>query len=312
MAADDDTLTSPAASDVGENAYPHGITTMQLTGVNLKDAQTAISLWMTSIEYDRRGSEGKFYHTYQEIYQALLDRKVDTVTIHALEYVALPDRSIVEPYAVQVRGEAAEMSYVLLASVKNGVSSLANLKGKRMLIETGIAGMAGAVWLDVILKRENLPEAEQFLGRIELAQKSSETILPVFFGQMDACVVSRTSYNVMNELNPQIGKRLTILAESKPLLEGLTGFSRLADIPDDQRKTTIDATMNLGDTPEGRQIMTLFRVNKIEAWNDNYLNNLKELAREYEQSTGKKIDYWLWKGYAINDSPSKIKLSAMQ
>lgn len=86
-------------------------------------------------------------------------------------------------------------------------------------------------------------------------------MLPVFFGQADACLLSSYSYQLMVELNPQIGKELTVLAMSPPLVHAIIAFDRRFDA--EQRNKVYQAMLSLQESPKGQQVLSLFGLERL-------------------------------------------------
>ena len=87
------------------------------------------------------------------------------------------------------------------------------------------------VWSETILAREGLGSASGFYGQITTASKISQAVLPVFFRQLDACVVTRSGFETMVELNPQVGRQLKVLASSPPVVPVVFCFRASYDSP---------------------------------------------------------------------------------
>ena len=68
-------------------------------------------------------------------------------------------------------------------------------------------------WLDIALFNDGCRPVAEFC-RVEQNKKLTKVVLPVFFRQNDACVVTRRGFKTMSELNPQVGQQLRVLASS--------------------------------------------------------------------------------------------------
>jgi ABC-type phosphate/phosphonate transport system substrate-binding protein len=91
----------------------------------------------------------------------------------------------------------------------------------------------------------------------------AQTVLPVFFESADACLVTRQASETMCELNPQLRRRLLVLAVSPKLFAAFFGVQVQKDAPDAVKSKIRQALLGYYDTPGGRQILTLFQSNRL-------------------------------------------------
>ncbi|MBN1517955.1 PhnD/SsuA/transferrin family substrate-binding protein [Candidatus Sumerlaeota bacterium] len=295
MGADKDAPTTASLNVKKKENVAHAMSLTQLSGVDVHDAETATTVWLKAL-YGKTHKDiigVKFYSDYLEIYKAVRAGEVNGASILGIEYLALPDRSVLQPFSATIRDKTPETTYVVLVPIKGGANSLNDLKGKTVLLESGFTGLTGSLWLEVILMRQKLPESSRFFDETTLVEKPSAAVLPVFFKQADACVVPKRSFMVMQELNPQIGKRVKILLESPPLLEVISCHSTLVDWSEEELQDLKNMVFNIGNSPEGEQFMNLFQSSGVALWDESYLVNLQALVREYEERSGKKFAQWM-------------------
>ncbi len=109
--------------------------------------------------------------------------------------------------------------------------------------------------------------------------------MKVFFKQSDAAVVSRATLGTSIILNPQIGKKVMVIAESKGLLGNITCIPIKTE---SQTKRLLEETaFHLHETPLGQQIITLFQSGNIIPFNPSYLEGIEELLQEQEELQAK-------------------------
>jgi phosphonate transport system substrate-binding protein len=120
---------------------------------------------------------------------------------------------------------------------------------------------AAPAWLATLLDDEHLGPAEEFLGAMTADTKVSRVVLPVFFGQTDACLTYRRGFETMCELNPQVGKELTPIAASPPIVACFYVFRKNYHNP--SREKFIKLHTTLLSSPAGRQIATLFQFDEL-------------------------------------------------
>jgi len=141
------------------------------------------------------------------------------------------------------------------------------------------------LWLSTVLTGKSLPERERFFGSVREVRKASQAVLPVFFKQADGCLVNKSSFDTMVELNPQIEKEMMVFLSSDKLLHGMFCFHRhlSADIKTQMTKTAL----NIHTTPAGKQILTLFQIDTIMPFKPSMLDTTVALLDKRDHIEGR-------------------------
>ena len=105
--------------------------------------------------------------------------------------------------------------------------------------------------------------------------------MAVFFGQADAAIVSRGALETAATLNPQIGNRIVVVSESKSLIGD---FTCIPTSVNEKFKQSIEyAALHLHERTAGRQILTLFHIDRVVPFQPSYLDGTIELLRERDR-----------------------------
>jgi ABC-type phosphate/phosphonate transport system substrate-binding protein len=144
-----------------------------------------------------------------------------------------------------------------------------------VLVLDSLQGSLGGPWLEELLGKQALAPPEMFFSRVTPVIKTSQTVLPVFFHQSDACVVTRQGFALMGELNPQVTKQLRVLATSPQLVPHLTCFR--AGFDPSLKEKIVAAVTEANNTTAGRQLMTIFQYDRIEERPLSKLQSTREL-----------------------------------
>jgi phosphonate transport system substrate-binding protein len=107
-------------------------------------------------------------------------------------------------------------------------------------------------------------------------------VLPVFFGQVDACVVTKRGFDTMVELNPQVGEKLRVLAISPPLIPSVAFFH--PDYDPEMRRKIEEEIQVLDLSPAGRQVMNHFQCDAIRVEPASCLDGTRELLERRAKS----------------------------
>ena len=130
-------------------------------------------------------------------------------------------------------------------------------------------------WIDRALANAGLPEAGVLFGDVTHEMNVSRAVLPVFFRKADACLVTRNSFEMMCELNPQIRRRLELLATSACLVPSITCLR--AGYDSTYRPRIVEALGDLHKEPKGEQILSLFRVDRLVPFEPHFMDSAIDL-----------------------------------
>lgn len=252
-----------------------------LDQVNHNDARAALKVWFDVMAQERGfilDSRIDVVEGVQEIRDRLQSHSVDLLALDLKTYMELESSHLVVPILTPARGRqgSALYSYLLLVGPASETTTISTLRGKHILVSSGNASNTGLAWLEVLLGKERLGRAASFFAAVKVADKPQACILPLFFGSVDACVVDEISLNLAKEMNPQVGK-LKVLARSGPLIEGLIAMPA-QQFP--YLKELLDSMLSLHQTPRGRQLLTVFRTDRLVPVQPGDLDSARDLWRD--------------------------------
>jgi ABC-type phosphate/phosphonate transport system substrate-binding protein len=263
--------------------------------VDKKDAQAALQVWTQDVTTRvRKGdtAEVKVYDDETMLARDIKAKVVDLVALPPLDYLNLDldEKSLLEPTLIGASAGKFPEELVLLVHRDSHIAKMDQLKGKRIALESGGKGELARMWTDTLLMREGLPRGSEFFKNIQEAEKESRAVFPVFFQQMDVCVVRSIAYDTMAELNPQIQERLQVLARSPGL-----GFALLClgkHVEPELKKDIVKIALTMDQDARGKQLLTFLRQEKVVVFKPEYLESLIALRKEYHdllaRTEGKK------------------------
>jgi len=259
-----------AASALAEETAPAtaakrmGYSSLFFIGVNPSDARNAlIAITNDFVRESGVTPDGDpiIYENVTEI-GGLLDRnQLSVVCMATSEYWLLRPRIAFDLFLTNIKNGTTDQVYVVLAREDGPIRTLADLRGKRLGELTNSDMNLADVWLDVELARQHLPPTAKLVANIARSNKPAKVVLPVFFKQLDACLVTRASYNLMVELNPQVGRQLRIVTTSPSYITVFYGFR--PDTPAIPKAKVIRTMLDLHKSINGRQTLSLFQIEKI-------------------------------------------------
>ena len=247
------------------------------SGVNRNDALVAIRVWNESIGRSRGfllETETKTFDHLEEVEKEVQDNTVDIVFFDTIQYLHTSQSGKLDPQFVPVnQSGAVPDDYVVVVRQDRNLKTLADLRGKSVVFYK-LGSDWGRLWMDVTLGEEELGSVGNFFGSNSESSKPSSVILPVFFSTTDVAVVKRRSLNVMAELNPQLAAQLQILTNSSVFPEAVACIHKDYKVYKDDLLQAMAETHN---EPKGKQILLLFKTEKLTAFKPECLDSAREL-----------------------------------
>lgn len=260
--------------------------------VDANDAQAITRVWIEALirkinsEVEDPVSKTIIFHDLPSIIRRLQAEEVDLLILPPLEYLTIRQDVLLEPIITGVVGETFPYEYVLLVRRNRGPENLGQLRDKKLVLARRARHDIGSkrglpqTWLDTSLLKSGLPESRDLFNTIEEVNKTSHAVLPVFFGQGDACLVPLRTFETMVELNPQLGEELTALITSPGFCIGLVCARK--DVYEKYEGFIQEGLSALSTEPEGQQLLTIFRLDQVIPFEPVHLEAVRKLVEEYE------------------------------
>jgi ABC-type phosphate/phosphonate transport system substrate-binding protein len=244
--------------------------------VDNNDAKVAMELWAKEIS---RGAgipatRVTIFRDPAEWLAELRRGGLHIITLSPLEYMRYRDKAQLIPSYIATNKTGASMDQLVIVNRKSGIQSVHELRGKSFAILSPLKYEAPLLWLDLLLKKQG-SDRNTFFRQVKEFPKASQAIMATFFGQTDGCLVSRGAYEICKTLNPQLGKELLIVAESKSLMGDITCVP--ANIGDILKAAMTSAALHLHESIVGKQILTLFQIDKVVMFKSSDLDGITEL-----------------------------------
>ena len=294
LASADDLGSDVVAARVTE--LPIAFTQATFGEVHPADASAAIKAWAECLAREQKTQldpEPFLVSGLQELRSLFVDGALDVAIATVPEFFALDvDPASVTLFSSTRDGDATER-YLILTHKDSGRSDLASLRGATLQAFENPRAAMGLHWVDVQLLDAGLPSPREHFGKIIETRKLSGTVLPVFFRQVDACVVTEYGFQTLVELNPQIGQQLQVVARSEPFVPTLGFFHPAFDAS--RRRDAVDAILSVPNSEAGLQILRLFQVDAFGEVSASSLDSARALlarSRLYQEahSTAKPLE----------------------
>jgi len=257
-----------------------GFTRSMFSDMNVNDARAAIKVWADSLAKTKNldvVTDAMVYEDFSALQHAIDKSEIDLASLRIDEYLDLNLKQIPETiFSGSTEGSPTDRPLLV---TQRSISSLSSLQNKRLnILIDAYVGMSKA-WLNSLLLESGLPEIHQFSADIKEVNKTSQAVLPVFFGQRDACVVAKQGFEVMIELNPQIKEKLSVLMTGPEIVSGIMFLCPGYNPP--FKEDLVKALEDLHLDPKGQQVLMLFKINRLVHCQDGHIIQAREIMEKY-------------------------------
>jgi ABC-type phosphate/phosphonate transport system substrate-binding protein len=252
--------------------------------VNNNDLRAVVKVWSDAVSSQTGVWIVPRLLTTDQLVEQVRNRQLDAFSLNILEFMRVASyadpRLVVDQYY-----ETGGDEYLLLVPAASNIRTVADLRGRSLILYQNTRTCLAKIWLETLFAQAHLGPVDSALGRIEYSTKLMRVVLPVFFGQSNACLVTRRGFETMCELNPQLGKQLRSLEASPKLLTTFMAFCK--DVPEARKQKFLTALESLHKTAAGRQALMLFGGSRLVVADGEGLRESRDLLRAYARIKGK-------------------------
>lgn len=255
--------------------------------VNENDAKAAVKVYSRILASENGVSTGDgavVLDGTNAIADALRHQQIDLLSLTTMEFLALEHLGLEGPLLVTTIRQSASEEFVLLVRESDTLRRVEDLQGRSLIVLTDVRASLARIWLEVLCREHGLGPEGNALAKITHGAKATLVVLPVFFGKVDACVVTRHGWELMGELNPQVKRQLRVLAVSPPVIPVLTCFPRGAS--DRLKQRILEAAESSVDKPSFKQLMALFKTERLVRQPLSVLASTRELVATHHRLGG--------------------------
>ena len=211
------------------------------------------------------------------------------VTLSSIDYYRYRETVYLNPIMTPTKISTPTEQLLLLVEKEQVLPTLLQREERSLIIESGTSGDLSKIWLDHLLMDSGFTGSDRFFTKIRRVSKPGRAILPVFFSQADACVVPRHALEVIQELNPQIGRKVKLLHQSKGLIRLMicaTDKPSREDIDILIREST-----QMEQNPETMQAMTILQMKRfVPIFEEDLIATEMLLSRHQKIASQKSVE----------------------
>jgi ABC-type phosphate/phosphonate transport system substrate-binding protein len=212
--------------------------------------------------------------------------ELSIVNLPAIEYLDIRKNARMSPSLLAAGYHENKYRYLIVARRDSGITSIPKLRGKSLAMATQKIRTVGSMWLSVLLSRNGYVDPSKFLGEIKESISPSKALLNVYFGKYDAAMLSRGALEASIALNPQLGRQLAILAESGNFPGSITCIPH--NVSTHVKRRIEERAVHLHESSVGKQMFTLFQMERAVPFNPVYLEGLEELVRDWKKLSAQR------------------------
>lgn len=248
---------------------------------NFKDAQTALSDWIESTAKEDNGKVDVFYYAdSHSLYNDYKKNKLNMIVLELDFFFKNKDeiKKKSNNYWTLVNNETVHSQYYLIANKSLNVKELKSIKNTTVSIKK--YNLSSEIWFDKISLLENKKSYKNLVKKVNYKEKESSSLLDVFFKKSQFAVISKSTWDIMIELNPSIKKRVEVIRKSKKIHYPFIGlFSNNAS--EKGLKAFFRLSENIKGLKRGEQIINLLKFDSVHRIDENSLNALNNFYSEY-------------------------------
>ena len=282
-------LPSLAAETVGaliSGPIAVGFTKSSFVNVNGNDLEASFKTFLEIVGRKRGYLLQPVTHIFDNssaFEAAIKSGSIQVAVVDSWQFLTMDIHQHMQPVFVPADRDQVGRKYLLLTRQGSGLNSLADLRGKG-LTKLELAGAnIGNYWLNTLLLANQLDTQESFFGAVETVAKPTAAVLPVFFGKKSCCFVDQTGFDIMAELNPQVGRGLQVVASSETYLDLLVCLGNTGWNGPRGKEDCMASLSELHLEPAGQQILTLFKVSRLVPFEARQLDEVKKLRATCDQ-----------------------------
>jgi ABC-type phosphate/phosphonate transport system substrate-binding protein len=283
-----ESLTGAELTEVLPKFVRVGFSTRILSDIDPRDAQAAMELWTRELSLAmgvKAAPQTVIFRDNADLITALKRGELSIVSLTALDYLKIRNETGIIPSVVASSNVGKGRNFLLIARRDSGIGTITDLQGKTINLPSAKKQEISHIWLDVLLMREGKRDRSSFFRQVKESTSASQAIMAVFFRRADAAIVSRAAFETSKALNPQIGRQLLVLSESKSLIDDITCIPRTVN--EKFRQSIEYAALHLHEKPVGKQIFTLFHIERVIPFQPSYLEGTLELLQERDRLLAK-------------------------
>lgn len=263
-----------------DNTFKMIISSSMFQNVKAEDVYASTKILASELKKDMKSNEQYEIFVCSSIDEILerIKTPFDVMYLSPIEYLKLKKKFDLEPVLISEIDNNYGDIYYLITNNSENIKSISDLKNSTINILSNADEQHPTIWLDKLLRENKLPVKNKFFKQINLDYKTNNVVLPVYFKKANAAIVTKSGFELICELNPNIKKEIQILNKSNPMMRAIFCFDgRNKDA--ERKKFLSDYLQKLHNNNHGKQILNLYMVKRIIPYKAEYIESILDLYK---------------------------------
>ena len=243
---------------------------------NLADLKISLAIWAAEIAkpYGVKVHTAS-YRDMSAMRRALEEHDLNFINAPGMELVELFNpKEIREGYARRHNG--IDEGLALVVTKASSLRNFGDLRGKR--VSRLSDDRLSEVYLETQCLKVSGVDCKDFLALSEV-KRDILSVYNVFFGRVDAALVSLPALRTAEDLNPQVAERLQVIQDWKA--PALTYGMMTNHTDPAYRSLILNSVREALKTSRGKQMLELFKTDYLEPVDTDALKPYRALLKEY-------------------------------
>ncbi len=287
-------LISNTCMLVAQKKYPNeinfkmGLMVYDFDEVNFSDGNAALEMWMESTKKSLLKKGVKkidiVYKSYEDLIKLeddVRNNQIDVFSIKSTDFFRLKNVNDYVPFFAGTRSAKSKFeNFILITNKKSGFKNITDIIKEVITTAKSVYEDLSTMWVKIAIQENSGQKLKKAIDIESTLISESNLLLGVFFGKYKCAVVSQSVYDVVCELNPKVKSETQILATSGNLINNF--FARKKNISNSTSEILEVYATDLNENDDGRQILNLFKVDRVEKIDKNDIEETKNLIQKYK------------------------------
>lgn len=279
---------------IAQNKYPGeinfrmGLMVYAFDEVNFSDGNAALQMWMESTKKSllKKGVKkvDVVYRSYEDLSKLeedVTNNHIDLFSVKSIDFFRMKRVNEYIPFFAGTRSVKSKFeNFIIVTNKKSGYKNLSDIVSGEITTAKTVYEELSTIWAEVAIKEASGNKLKKAINFESTIISESNLLLGVFFGKYKCAVVSQSVYDVVCELNPRVKSDIIILATSGNLINNF--FARKKDIPSSTIEILDLYATDLHEDGDGRQILSLFKVNRVEKIYKNDIEETRKIIQKHK------------------------------
>jgi ABC-type phosphate/phosphonate transport system substrate-binding protein len=278
------TFSTQAADDADINKIVMGGSSLGIRDSSKQDTEITFNVVLSELLKSHGANFSLIvFDSTQELYNAFDKDLIHGIFGTPLEYIPRENKMKPAMMAIHYKNAPLKQSLIAVVRTADNIKSIKDLRGKKISI--GNIQDMEKLYLNTLLLENQQAELDTFFAERLTPKNTNTGIMDVFFGRSDITLVRESEYKTAIELNPQVEKKLSILAESEPFLVLVAGGK--TTMPDKAHQAAMQSLIDISSTEKGKQLMRIIHAESFEVVSSKDMDSVRDLIKRYKSLKAK-------------------------